>query len=41
VHATSLAAGIAPRTDKIIKNGLHVFERENLQQNGMLHFHLS
>jgi len=32
---TSLAADVAPRTGKIIKNGLHVFERaENLLQNG-------
>jgi len=32
---TSLAATVAPRTGKIIKNGLGVFERgENLLQNG-------
>jgi len=36
--STSLAAAvIAPRTSKIIKNGLCVFERvENLLQNGIL-----
>jgi len=36
---TSLVAAVAPRTGKIIKNGLHVFERgENLLQNGILNF---
>jgi len=31
---TSLAAAVAPRTEKIIKNDLRVFERgENLLQN--------
>jgi len=36
---TSFAAPVAPRTGKIIKNGLLVFEREeNLLQNGILHF---
>jgi len=35
---TSLVAVIAPRTGKIIKNGLGVFEsEENLLQNGILH----
>jgi len=35
---TSLAAALGPRTGKIIKNGLRVFERgENLLQNGILH----
>jgi len=30
---------VAPRTGKIIKNGLHVFERgENLPQNGGITF---
>jgi len=29
---------VAPRKDKIIQNGLNVFERENLLQNGILHF---
>jgi len=30
---------MAPRTGKIIKNGLNIFERlENLLQNGVLHF---
>jgi len=34
-----LAATVTPRTEKIIKNGLRVFERgENLLQNGILHF---
>jgi len=34
---TSLAALVAPHTGKIIKNGLHFFERgENLLQNGIL-----
>jgi len=33
----SLAAAVVPRKGKIIKNGLHVFERgENLLQNGIL-----
>jgi len=27
---TSLAAAVAPRTGKIIKNSLRVFERENI-----------
>jgi len=36
---TSLSAAVAPRTGKIIKNGLRVFERGgNLLQNGILHF---
>jgi len=36
---TSLAAVVAPRTGKIIKNVLRVFIRGgNLLQNGMLHF---
>jgi len=36
---TSLAAAVAPRTGKIIKNGHRVFEKgENLLQNGILHF---
>jgi len=36
---TSLVAAVAPRTGKIIKNGLRVFERgENLLQIGILHF---
>jgi len=36
---TSLAAAVAPRTGKIIKNGLRVFEKgENLLHNGILHF---
>jgi len=36
---TSFAVPAAPRTGKIIKNGLRVFEREeNLLQNGILHF---
>jgi len=36
---TSHAADVAPRTGKIIKNGLYVFERGGnlLQQNGILH----
>jgi len=34
---TSLIAVVAPRTSKIIKNGLSVF-KENLLQNGILHF---
>jgi len=34
---TSIAAVVAPRKGKIIKNGLSVFERgENLLQNGIL-----
>jgi len=38
---TSFAVALAPRSGKIIKNGLHVFERgENLLQNGTLHFAL-
>jgi len=38
---TSLAAPVAPRTGKILKNGLHVFERGgNLLQNGILYFAL-
>jgi len=38
VIPTSLAAAVASRTGKIIKNG-RVFERgENLLQNGTLHF---
>jgi len=33
---TFLVAGVAPRTSKLIQNGLNVFERgENLLQNGM------
>jgi len=36
---TPFAAPVAPRTGKIIKNGLRVFERgENLLLNGILHF---
>jgi len=36
---TSLAAALAPRRGKIIKNGRSVFERrESLPQNGILHF---
>jgi len=36
---TSFLAVIGPRTDKTIKNGLSIFEREqNLLQNGVLHF---
>jgi len=36
---TSLAAAVAPRTDKIIKNDIRVFEiGENLLQNGIPHF---
>jgi len=39
VTVTSLEAAVAPRTGKIIKNGLSVFERlENLLQDGILHF---
>jgi len=35
--STSFAAPVAPRTGKIFKNGLRVFEiRENLLQNGIL-----
>jgi len=35
---TSLVAVVAPRTGKIIKHDLNVFERgENLLQNGILH----
>jgi len=34
--STSLAAAVVPRTSKIIKNGLRVFE--DLLQNGILHF---
>jgi len=38
---TSLAPPVAPRTGKILKNGLHVFERGgNLLQNGILYFAL-
>jgi len=36
---TSLAAVVAPRTGKIIKNGLRVFQSgENMLQNGILYF---
>jgi len=36
---TSLVAVVAPRIDKIIKNGLNVFERgETLVQNRVFHF---
>jgi len=36
---TSLAATVAPRTSKIIKNGLRAFERgESLLQNCVIHF---
>jgi len=36
---TSLVEAVAPRTGKIITNGLRVFERgENLLQNNILHF---
>jgi len=39
MRVTSLVAVVAPRTGKIVKNGLHVFEsEENLLQNGLLHF---
>jgi len=35
----SLAAAVVTRTGKIMKNGLHVFERgENLLQNGIFNF---
>jgi len=34
---TSFVAVVAPRTRKIVKNGLHLFEREeNLLQNGII-----
>jgi len=37
--ATSLAAAVAPRTGKINKNRLNIFERgENFLQNDILHF---
>jgi len=37
--STSLATAVVPRIGKIIKNGLRVFKRENLLQNGILiHF---
>jgi len=36
---TSLATAVVPCTGKIIKNSLRVFDRrENLLQNGILHF---
>jgi len=36
---TSLVVVVAPRTGKIVKNDLRVFEGgENLLQNGILHF---
>jgi len=36
---TSLVAVVAPRTDRIIQNGLGAFESgENMLQNGVLHF---
>jgi len=40
---TSLAVPVAPRTGKMIKNGLTLFfERgRNFPQNGILHFYLS
>jgi len=39
MEVTSLAAVVAPRTGKIVKNGIDVYERrENLLQNGILHF---
>jgi len=39
MKVTLLVAAVTPCTGKIIKNGLHVFERgENLLQNGILHF---
>jgi len=39
IRVTSLVGVVAPRTGKIIKKGLCVFERgENLIQNGMFHF---
>jgi len=45
LHMTvkSLVAVVATRRGKIIKNGLHIFERgENLLQNGIFHFvHIS
>jgi len=38
MRPTSLAAPVAPRIGKIIKNSLRVFERgENLLQNGILY----
>jgi len=38
MRVTSLVVVVAPRTGKIVKNDLHVFEREHLLQNGMLYF---
>jgi len=39
ITPTSLAVAIAPRTVKIIKNDIRVFEGgDNLLQNGILHF---
>jgi len=39
ITLTSHVAAVAPRTGKIIKNGLNVFQGgENLLQNGILHF---
>jgi len=35
---TSLAAPVTPRTGRIIKNGLCVFERGQNAKNGILHF---
>jgi len=36
---TSLVVAVTPRTGKINKNGLNIFERgEILLQNGILHF---
>jgi len=36
MRVTSLVVVVAPRTGKILKNGLRVFEREeNLLQNGI------
>jgi len=38
ITPTSLAVTVVPRTYKIIKSGLGVFERgESLLQNGILH----
>jgi len=39
ITPTSLVVAVAPRTVKIIKNGLRVFERgEHLLQNGIPRF---
>jgi len=34
----SLVAAVVPRTGEILKNDLGVFEREEMIQNGILHF---